>query len=186
MSYLIVTLLVITTSYLLYRAERKKRFKVFGIIFGLFSLAFLYLISEVELASTPANYKVNNHSSNQLKSFFIIFYSDIDPRVEQGANISPNEEINSPGFETEGAKEIWIVTTTNNNVPFSLDKLSDKTYADYKFTINENSPNTILSSEEKTIISTLSNYRLKKNGITILVFLNFAVMILFFIKKKKK
>jgi hypothetical protein len=125
-------------------------------------LAFFYLMSEVGLASTPAYYRVSNHSSNQLKSFFIIFYADTDPRVEQGNKMSPNEKISSPGFETEGAKEIWIVTTTNNNVPFSLDKLSNKMYAEDEFTVSEISPKTIMPSEEKTIISILSTYRLKK------------------------
>lgn len=126
----------------------------------------------MELASTPAVIKMDNQTERTLNPYFFVFYIDAETRVVDCPQLTPGMQSTSPGFELEGSTQVWLVTTTGDDLLFSINKEMRKWNDDQIVVINRRSIQKIVNSDGRQALEILEKYRLQTIWKSVLITLN--------------
>jgi len=120
----------------------------------------------------------------RITTYFLVFYPEMKTSVIE-CEWNEQRTLRSPGFETEGATEIWIVTTHGNNSIAALNKIADKKSEAKVFVIGEKSYLDISKEDQERAIKLMKSYRIESYATTVVLILNSLLVILLLLKRNK-
>ncbi|GEM_PF-4164449 len=183
MEYLIASFVILLTTVCLYYIGGIRRLRLLGILVGLVFVLPRLLLHD-ELSSTPANYTLYSQMNARITTYFLVFYPEMKTSVIE-CEWNEQRTLRSPGFETEGATEIWIVTTHGNNSIAALNKIADKKSEAKVFVIGEKSYLDISKEDQERAIKLMKSYRIESYATTVVLILNSLLVILLLLKRNK-
>lgn len=183
MEYLITSFIILLTTVCLYYVGGIRRLRLLGIVLGSMFLL-LHLLSKEELASTPANYTLYSQMNARITTYFLRFYPEMKASVIE-CEWNEQRTLRSPGFETEGATEIWIVTTHGNNSIAALNKIVDRKSEAKVFVIGEKSYLDISKEDQERAIKLLKSYRIEHDITIVLLIIDTLFILLLLVKRNK-